>query len=171
MKPRSENFMAQVNSLRAAACIASFAFVVSCSDNKQETAPDLTKFSGIYSSYLKSCGECHEPNNIDAYKDNVPNLDLSTEDAAYTSLLKSVEIRKKTGAGCPAAKYVEPGRVSSSYLFAVLDSETADSFATGGNSSCKPLYHTKKDGGVANEPSAEQKTAISNWIKNGALRN
>jgi hypothetical protein len=140
--------------------------VVAASCGKKEESVDLSKFSGLYSSYLKSCSECHEPNNI-VYKDQVKNLDLSTEDAAYASLTSIADIPRLSGLGCTSVRYVQAGAASKSILYAILDSSTADSFDSG---ACKPLKHTQADGGVANSPSAEQKQAIAEWINKGAAR-
>lgn len=140
------------------------ALVVSCGDKKESV--DLDKFSGLYSSYLSSCKDCHEPNNV-VYSENVRNLDMSSEDAAYRTLTSTANIMRWSGLGCASVKYVEASAASRSLLYAILDVPTADSFATG---ACKPLYHTKENGGVANTPSAEQKQKIKEWINKGAPR-
>jgi cytochrome c553 len=150
------------------------AVLASCGSKELEKkidAPDLTKFSGLYSSYLKSCSECHEPGNERAYKNYVPNLDMSTEEATYTSLMKVADRKSKAGLGCSDLKFVTAGAAAQSLLFAVLDVATADALSAGSDASCKPTYHTLADGGEANNPTAEQKEAIKNWINNGAPRN
>ncbi|MBM3380963.1 MAG: hypothetical protein FJY29_00785 [Betaproteobacteria bacterium] len=153
--------------------------IVSCGDKKSEPAPapDLTKFSGIYSSYLKSCGECHEPGNV-AYSQKVTNLDMSTEEAAFTSLLLAVQVKKQDGFGCAERNYVKAGSPSTSYLYAIMDTATREAFATGSDQSCTPLLHVAEFdaagnniGGAANKPTAEQKEAIRSWIERGAPRN
>lgn len=136
----------------------------------EEPAPDLTRFSGIYESYLKNCGECHAPDNI-VYTDDVTNLDLSSEQAAYTSLMKEREIKRIAGFGCATVKYVTPGEPSVSVLYAILDSETRAAFNAGSDDSCAPNLHTLADGGQANTPTPEQKQAIKDWIANGAAQN
>ncbi|MEY4065297.1 MAG: hypothetical protein RIR26_1505 [Pseudomonadota bacterium] len=159
---------------RKALLCTAVVLTVSCGNKdleKKLNAPDLTKFSGIYSSYLKSCGECHEPQNERAYKNYVPNLDMSTEDAAYASLMKVAERKSKAGLGCTDISFVKPRAAAQSLLYAVLDVATADAISAGSDSSCKPKYHTLADGGEANNPTAEQKEAIKNWINNGASRN
>jgi hypothetical protein len=161
-----------------AACVVSL-LIVSCSDKKEDSPPppDLTKFSGIYESYLKSCGECHEPGNV-AYTQKVGNLDMSSEEAAYTSLLKSIDVKRQLGADCAQRNYVKAGNPSESYLYAIMDISTRETFATGSNSLCAPLLHVAEFdssganvGGPANKPTAEQKEAIRSWIEKGATRN
>lgn len=145
--------------------------LISCSDKKEEVPKaDLTQFSGIYSSYLKSCGECHEPDNV-AYQQYVTNLDMSSEAKAYISLMLVAGLKAKVGLGCPQLAFVKPGRASQSLLYAILDVATADIIAEGSDVSCKPKYHTRADGGVANDPTQEQKEAIRSWIEKGAPRN
>lgn len=142
-------------------------FVVGCEGKKEETV-DLTKFSGLYKSYLSSCKDCHEPGNI-TYKDNVKNLDMSSEDAAYNSLMSVANVPRLAGLGCDASlKYVAAGSSASSILYAIMDATTADNF---GNGACRPLKHTKADGGEANTPTTEQKQKIKEWIDKGAPRN
>lgn len=153
-------------------------FLASCDkDEKKEPAPtptptpastpDLSKFSGLYSSYLSGCKECHEPDNV-VYKEQVLNLDMSSEDKAYTSLTSTANIARWASLGCEAVKYVDSGSSPRSILYAILDAETADSFGSG---ACKPLKHTRTNGGEANDPTAEQKQAIKAWIDKGAPRN
>jgi hypothetical protein len=136
----------------------------------EQKSPDLTKFSGIYESYLKDCGECHAPDQI-TYKDDVTNLDLSSEQAAYSSLMRDRELKRVNDLGCATVKYVMAGEPSVSVLFAILDSETREAFNAGSDDSCRPRLHTLADGGQANNPTAEQKQAIKNWITNGAAQN
>jgi len=137
-------------------------FIVSCGDKKQEV--DLSKFSGLYSDYFASCGECHRPDDV-TYKDQVKNLDMSSESAAYASLTSTANIYRLSSLGCEPAKYVQSGSSSKSILYAIMDADTADAFASG---ACKPLKHTKEYGGVANNPTAEQKQKIKEWIDKGA---
>lgn len=152
--------------------------VVSCGDKKkEEPAVDLSKFSGIYQSYLKSCGECHEADNVTT-KDKVSNLDFSTEEKAFASLLQATDIKRQAGAGCAARDYVKAGSPATSYLYAIMDSSTRESFAAGSDALCTPLLHVAEFdaagvnvGGVANKPTAEQKEAIRAWIEKGAPRN
>jgi hypothetical protein len=136
--------------------------ITSCGDKKKDEA-DLSKFSGIYSSYLKGCGECHAPGKV-AYTDDVKNLDMSSESAAYTSLISVAVIAKKAGAECTSFKYVESGSPEKSILYAIMDADTADSFTA----ACRPLKHTQEYGGEANTPTAEQKQKIKEWITKGA---
>jgi len=146
-------------------------FLTSCSDKKEEVPKaDLTQFSGIYSSYLKSCGECHEPDN-EAYQKYVTNLDMSSEEKAYSSLMLVAGLKAKVGLSCPQLAFVKPGSANQSLLFAILDVPTADKITDGSDVSCKPKYHTRKDGGLANDPTQEQKEAIRSWIEKGAPRN
>ncbi|MEN9810193.1 MAG: hypothetical protein RLZZ488_1760 [Pseudomonadota bacterium] len=150
-------------------CLLSLAFLLASCDmeEKKEAAPDLSKFSGLYSSYLSGCKECHEPNNV-TYKEQVLNLDMSSEETAYTSLTSTANIARWASLGCDPVKYVNASSSSGSILYAILDAETADAF---GNGACKPLKHTRSNGGEANDPSAEQKQAIKAWIDKGAPRN
>lgn len=155
--------------------------LVSCTEDKKDEPPpppDLTKFSGIYESYMKSCAECHEPGNVDAYTDNVRNLDMSSEEAAYVSLLKAVDIKRNMGSGCAERKYVQGGSPSTSYLYAIMDDATREAFAAGSDAACTPKLHVievdasgTNVGGVARKPTAEQKDAIRAWIEKGAPRN
>lgn len=145
--------------------------LVACPKKEEAPAgPDLKKFSGIYESYLKACGECHAPDQI-TYKDEVPGLDLSSKEAAYTSLLGERELKRLNGFGCSATvKYVMAGEPSESVLYAILDSQTRESFNAGVDDSCRPKLHTRADGGEANDPTPEQKAAIKDWITNGAAQ-
>ncbi|MEN9528927.1 MAG: hypothetical protein RI932_800 [Pseudomonadota bacterium] len=153
--------------------------VVSCGDKKSDSPPppDLTKFSGIYTSYLKSCGECHVPGDV-AYSQKVSNLDMSSEEAAYTSLLQVAQVKRQLGADCAERNYVKANSPSTSYLYAIMDSATREAFAAGSNALCTPLLHVAEFdssganvGGQANKPTAEQKEAIRSWIERGAPRN
>jgi hypothetical protein len=146
------------------ACLFSFLLTVACEGKKEEKkAADLSKFSGLYSEYLKGCGECHAPGNV-AYADDVKNLDMSSESAAYTSLMSVAVIAKKAGAECAALKYVAAGSPQTSILYAIMDADTAESFTA----ACRPLKHAKEYGGEANSPTAEQKEKIKEWITKGA---
>ncbi|MEY3903020.1 MAG: hypothetical protein RL189_2326 [Pseudomonadota bacterium] len=151
----------------------SFVFAACDDADKKEPAPtpastpDLSKFSGLYSSYLTGCKECHEPDNV-VYKEQVLNLDMSSEEKAYASLTSTANIARWSSLGCAPVKYVNANSSSGSILYAILDAETADSFGSG---ACKPLKHTRTNGGEANDPSAEQKQAIKAWIDKGAPRN
>lgn len=148
--------------------LATSCFVASCDKlGNMDQEADLTKFSGLYSSYLSGCKECHEPNNV-VYKEQVLNLDMSSEDKAYASLTSTANITRWSSLGCDTVKYVKAGSSTSSILYAILDADTADAFGSG---ACKPLKHTRDDGGEANSPSAEQKRAIKTWIDKGAPRN
>lgn len=151
------------------ACLLPGAFLLaSCPKSEEKKpAPDLSKFSGLYSSYLSGCKECHEPNNV-TYKEQVLNLDMSSEETAYTSLTSTANIARWASLGCDPVKYVNASSSSGSILYAILDAETADAF---GDGACKPLKHTRTNGGEANDPSAEQKQAIKAWIDKGAPRN
>jgi hypothetical protein len=131
---------------------------------------DLKKFSNLYKDYLKSCGECHAPGNV-VYTDDVTNLDLSSEQAAYTSLLRERELKRLNGLGCATVSYVTAGEPSVSVLYAIFDSDTRESFNAGSDDSCRPKLHAIADGGQANNPSAEQKKGIKDWITNGATQN
>ncbi|MFZ9519013.1 MAG: hypothetical protein ACO3A4_00905 [Silvanigrellaceae bacterium] len=139
--------------------------LVAC-DGEKKKEPDLSTFSGLYSAYLKDCGQCHSPDNV-AYKDNVKNLDMTTEDAAYNSLKLNQAIARFAGLGCESLKYVEPGSSANSILYAMMDAPTKEAM-TG---SCKPYLHTRSGGGDANDPTDEQKQKIKEWIDKGAPRN
>lgn len=150
--------------------LSSLALVGCPPETSPEPEPDLTKFSGIYQSYLKDCGECHAPDQI-TYTDDVTNLDLSSEQAAYSSLLRERELKKLNGLGCATVSYVTAGEPSVSVLYAILDADTREIFNAGSDDSCRPNLHTRADGGQANNPTAEQKQAIKDWITNGAAQN
>ena len=165
---KKKSLMVELGPLLA---IGIMTLIASCSDNKKEAPKvDLNKFSGIYSSYLKSCGECHEPENV-AYQQSVTNLDMSSEDKAYNSLMMVAGLKAKVGLGCPELAFVKPGSASQSLLYAILDVATADKITAGSDVSCKPKYHTRADGGVANDPTQDQKEAVRSWIEKGAPRN
>ncbi|MEN9827203.1 MAG: hypothetical protein RI953_2948 [Pseudomonadota bacterium] len=151
--------------LRAGLTVVLALVLAGCNGVKKDE-PDLSTFKGLYTSYLKDCGQCHSPDNI-AYKENVKNLDMTSEDAAYNSLKSNASIARLAGLGCDSLKYVEPGSASTSILYAIMDASTAESFS----GACKPLRHTKADGGEANNPTAEQKQKIKEWIDKGAPRN
>jgi hypothetical protein len=117
---------------------------------------------------LKDCGECHAPDNI-VYTDDVTNLDLSTEQAAYESLKRERALKRVQSLGCSeTVSYVVAGEPSVSILYAILDADTRESFNAGSDPSCRPNLHTLADGGQANNPKPEEKEAIKSWITNGA---
>lgn len=149
--------------VRVSLSLSVLTVLASCNGEEKKPAADLSKFSGLYSEYLKGCGECHAPGNV-AYTDDVKNLDMSSETAAYSSLLSAANIARLAGAGCESLKYVESGSPEKSILYAVLDADTAESFSA----ACRPKKHTKEYGDQANTPTAEQKQKIKEWISKGA---
>lgn len=167
------NDLAPRGAFKGAALSVLVLALASCGDKKQEEpTPDLSKFSGIYASYLKSCAECHEP-GTETQTTKVPNLDLSSEQAAYDSLLLNRNLKPLIGFDCPTLVYVKPGFSAQSILYAIMDVPTADTIAAGSASACKATYHTRSSSatGMANDPTPAQKEAIKAWIDKGAPRN
>jgi cytochrome c553 len=139
--------------------------IAACSSEK--TKETEATFDSIYSSYLKSCADCHTAGST-AERDDVPGLDMTTADTAYQSLAKYVNLPRRNG--CNNLKYVVAGKPEQSFLLAIMDRETNEKFLDAASTECAPAKHTSNLGGPANTPSAATISSIKTWITNGAKR-
>ena len=131
-----------------------------CSSPK-DTASSDSQFSAIYTkSFSVSCTNCHNPT---AAPSTFTNLDMTSEGAAYTGLMERV-VKPSASSTCPNDFRVSPGQPTKSYLLGVLFSDYQASY--GGTPGCVPFVpHSGKD-----SLTAEEKSAIVNWIQSGAAR-
>ncbi len=134
--------------------------------SKKTDSPAVGTFGYVYQNTLKTaCIECHVPSGA-AYASHGVQLDFSTQDTAYSTLLaKNVTGSSSTGT-CSGIRIVSPSTPASSYLAGVLiSSYHISNFA--GVSGCTPYANHLSDQNL----SAEEQTSLIEWIQGGALNN
>ncbi len=125
-------------------------------------------FTAIYKNTIEGsaeCISCHSPTGSATALDGV-QLDFSTQSQAYLTLT-SKKVNGATARGtCGSVSIVSSGSPESSYLMGILFSDYGtNDFA--GVSGCLPVTTHYS---ILNLTSSE-KTAISQWISEGALNN
>lgn len=139
--------------------------IVACSSEK--TKETEANFESIYSSYLKTCADCHTAGST-AERDDVPGFDMATVDTAYQSLSQYVKLPRRNG--CSNLRFVVAGKPEQSFLLAIMDRDTNENFPAAASTDCAPAKHTTNLGGPATTPSAATVSSIKTWISNGAKR-
>lgn len=138
----------------------SLALLVGCS-GKQETATGESQFTAIYNkSFATSCTNCHNPS---VAASTYSSLDMTNASAAHAGLLERV-VRPASPSTCPNDFRVTAGQPTKSYLLGLLFADQQASYA--GTSGCvAPTSHAAQL-----SFSADEKTAIIQWIQSGAAR-
>jgi hypothetical protein len=114
-------------------------------------------FTDVYAKTLSSCTQCHDGSNATEYG----SLDFSTQASAYETLVGTTVTGPMAAGTCGQVPLVAAGSPSTSYLTAVLFTDYAASFSSGG---CVPYATHLEDQSI----SPEEKTSIETWITNGA---
>lgn len=131
-----------------------------CSAPK-DTASSDSQFSAIYTkSFSVTCVNCHNPS---VAASTYTNLDMSTSGSAYTGLMERV-VRPAASSTCPNDFRVSPGQTTKSYLLGLLFADHQSTYA--GTPGCTaPTSHA-----AGLSFTADEKSAIVNWIQAGAAR-
>lgn len=162
MKKNSRVFRFGAPTLAVVTCIS--AVLVSYCGTKEEKKVEA-KFSSIYANALTGCATCHKP-GTEVYTNKVKNLDMSSQAAAYTSLMLTMEAPTQKPL-CSDNKFVKAGDASNSILVAVFDESVRTAFPAN-NSGCAPIAASEMGAGAV---SAETLAAVKQWINEGAANN
>ncbi len=145
--------------------LSSLGFLFGCS--KSETTASTTtvtsSFTSIYTNTLSSssCKTCHQPGGS-AWDDGI-HTDFTSQSAAYRDLT-TLSVQSGSNTSCASAKIVTASNTQKSYLLAILfDDYTSSNF--GGVSGCTPTASHRQYGAAL---SSSEKTALVQWITNGA---
>lgn len=136
-------------------------FASGCGDQSSNTSI-TSNFSSIYSNLLSTdCMSCHVPGGV-ATSDGA-NFDLSTEDTAYSTLTSNT-FGGTSSSGCGTVSLVDAGSASTSGLMAILFDDITNSDGGFVLISCTPYSVHHSDQNISDE----ERTAITDWINNGA---
>jgi hypothetical protein len=146
--------------------IAAFLAVALVRCGKTPTStPASGTFGSVYSTFNSAgCAECHAP-SVSASAAHGSSLDLSSQSAAYSTLVGTKVTATDSTSTCGNVSLVVAGNPSQSYLAAVLFSSynTANFVESG----CTPYNAHLSDQHLT----SDEQTSIISWIQNGAQNN